>query len=1525
MQSGSRYPEKKRANAKADYLVNGVPKQDKPISKNRYLEHDIIIGNDNVPEFLTSTIPILDEKSHKNLLGINKDQIDPYAPAQNARKLSSSSIKSETLSNVKQQPVLPDKSFHSEGDTFQFSFEDAKEYHNQLSPNVSNFSFHTANSSQLSITDRNNALPPTPNIPVTLTKTSSPKLQLKIETSTPNTSIINNEEDFESSNNFSFSNRSQLNRSTSIKSSTMRNSPLHTRNSSSISWKVNNPDEWTIERVVFWLELNQFNETWIKVFQKHNITGRKFLSLTNYQNFNIYKNELDTKSDSTQSRFIHLLRKTLDKPSSATTITGAFSPLSVNSSFDGVDNKRSVSETNSPSDLLAPVVSAPNMVNSSSSSSSAVNTPTTSHTSSKTAAAATITTNTRKNLNTKARKQRPVSTIESSSKNMWASSSPVSSSITFFRRHKKSSSSSESSLFSSLFSQSSSTISQSEKKLSTSSASPIKTTSSSASAAASNKSSSTSSSASTATATATSSSTSTKVDESKSVLSKLMKKSNNTSSGSSHKPISPLATTHSKKSVKIGDRKLERKPPPADNKPKKSSISSSTASTPTSASSSSFSATSTFASKSKPTYTGTTVKPKLKPSSVSSSSTSASVPGSTASPSTLTSPLPLPSPSPSPSPSTSASTTAPSKLFSLINKKYLPTSQPNDQGKFILVTNDNSNFKLVNIASCKDVDTLKKTIIESLYPNLTTANIYLTDFGCSSGEELDDGTISLFMKDNFSDLSSMKLLVLPINPGTISSIASSSITTTSSSDAISFDTKDEDKLYPNTPQHFYDDNYSKPNEVDYLNFKDKQSIIQQADVKSNPAKPQATPAITLKSPPKKPQVKKASSFRVIRPTNDKVEINFDKRRESPFANKQDLVAKRTAPRPPLRKPVSLKSIEVPSLTPVAEDHKNNNDYISTYTPGSSNTLIPEPYKGNESISPISRKELLKEFEVGHKIDKRPTISRTMSKKSIDEFNENVISFEDAPTLEDEDESSEDEGDSDEDFWAKPPSDIKTSNKNNDQDDNKSPKISKMMVRPAPEVLYDNLEKFFPNANLDQPVDVLSPPVSPLVSKATNDDSVVDDVNNNRLSQKNEDDSKVQRKVITSLDDANDNLLKPHRVKTIRAVAREAIEARKRAFTTSSTTTTSSNSTKPSQQQSNSSNKSNNNNSNHDDATNNKPVLLRRQSTKMWGRKVVEVKPNEGHGQIVGASKSRNNAKEIKQFSWIRGELIGKGTFGNVYLALNITTGEMIAVKQVIVADNIFVGNKRSEMIEALHSEVETLKDLDHLNIVQYLGFENTGKEYNLFLEYVAGGSVASCLRLYGRFDEPLIKFLTLQVLEGLAYLHSRGILHRDMKADNLLLDLDGVCKISDFGISKKSNDIYANNASMSMQGTIFWMAPEVVDSREGYSAKVDIWSLGCVVLEMFAGRRPWSSLEAITAMFKIGKAKASPPIPEDTLPFVSQIGREFLDSCFAIDANQRPTAQQLIQDPFCVIDKNFTFASTKLAALIKSKEKKIKV
>jgi mitogen-activated protein kinase kinase kinase len=80
----------------------------------------------------------------------------------------------------------------------------------------------------------------------------------------------------------------------------------------------------------------------------------------------------------------------------------------------------------------------------------------------------------------------------------------------------------------------------------------------------------------------------------------------------------------------------------------------------------------------------------------------------------------------------------------------------------------------------------------------------------------------------------------------------------------------------------------------------------------------------------------------------------------------------------------------------------------------------------------------------------------------------------------------------------------------------------------------------------------------------------------------------------------------------------------------------------------------------------------------------------------------------------------------------------------------------------------------------------------------------------------------------------------------------GVCKISDFGISKRTDDIDKQNVLTAMQGTVFWMAPEVVNTgKRGYNSKVDIWSVGCVVLEMWAGERPWRKEEAMAVIVKV--------------------------------------------------------------------------
>ncbi|KAF2623390.1 Pkinase-domain-containing protein [Macroventuria anomochaeta] len=334
-------------------------------------------------------------------------------------------------------------------------------------------------------------------------------------------------------------------------------------------------------------------------------------------------------------------------------------------------------------------------------------------------------------------------------------------------------------------------------------------------------------------------------------------------------------------------------------------------------------------------------------------------------------------------------------------------------------------------------------------------------------------------------------------------------------------------------------------------------------------------------------------------------------------------------------------------------------------------------------------------------------------------------------------------------------------------------------------------------------------------------------------------------------------------------------------------------------------------------------IVRRKSTKMFHARIEQVKPSRGSRLIQLETIPQDTLPQMQRqptFKWMKGQLIGKGTFGRVYLGMNITTGELIAVKQVEVNAKAAGSDKDKikELVKSLDQEIDTMQHLDHPNIVQYLGCERKEYSISIFLEYISGGSVGSCIRKHGKFEESVVSSLTRQTLLGLSYLHREGILHRDLKADNILLDLDGTCKISDFGISKKSDNIYGNDVTNSMQGSVFWMAPEVIRSQgQGYSAKVDIWSLGCVVLEMFAGKRPWSREEAIGAIYKLGSLNQAPPIPEDVSRAISIEGLSFMYDCFTIDPTERPTAETLLRAPFCFSDPNYNFLDTELYAKIR--------
>eukprot|EP01127_Copromyxa_protea_P009468 TRINITY_DN2242_c0_g1_i1.p1 TRINITY_DN2242_c0_g1~~TRINITY_DN2242_c0_g1_i1.p1 ORF type:complete len:350 (-),score=30.98 TRINITY_DN2242_c0_g1_i1:156-1205(-) len=262
------------------------------------------------------------------------------------------------------------------------------------------------------------------------------------------------------------------------------------------------------------------------------------------------------------------------------------------------------------------------------------------------------------------------------------------------------------------------------------------------------------------------------------------------------------------------------------------------------------------------------------------------------------------------------------------------------------------------------------------------------------------------------------------------------------------------------------------------------------------------------------------------------------------------------------------------------------------------------------------------------------------------------------------------------------------------------------------------------------------------------------------------------------------------------------------------------------------------------------------------------------------------------FKWQQGGLLGCGSFGRVYLGLNLETGDLLAIKQVQFAEGQDL--TQNTCLQALMQEISILQSLKHENIVQYLGSTIIGYSFNIFLEYVAGGSIASLIDRFGPIKENLTRLYTRQILSGLDYIHRRQIVHCDIKGANILIDNKGVIKLTDFGASKSLESVTAHKGFNSLRGTVYWMAPEVI-RQSGYGRKADIWSLGCTVIEMITGRPPWINqyTETASALFNIAMSNQPPSLP----PTISPHTRDFILQCMRRDPAHRPNTRQLGYHP----------------------------
>ncbi|KAJ6664550.1 hypothetical protein lerEdw1_006123 [Lerista edwardsae] len=282
------------------------------------------------------------------------------------------------------------------------------------------------------------------------------------------------------------------------------------------------------------------------------------------------------------------------------------------------------------------------------------------------------------------------------------------------------------------------------------------------------------------------------------------------------------------------------------------------------------------------------------------------------------------------------------------------------------------------------------------------------------------------------------------------------------------------------------------------------------------------------------------------------------------------------------------------------------------------------------------------------------------------------------------------------------------------------------------------------------------------------------------------------------------------------------------------------------------------------------------------------------GQVCDTPKSYDNVMHVGlrkvTFKWQRGNKIGEGQYGKVYTCISVDTGELMAMKEIRFQPN------DHKTIKETADELKIFEGIKHPNLVRYFGVELHREEMYIFMEYCDEGTLEEVSRL--GLQEHVIRLYTKQITTAINVLHEHGIVHRDIKGANIFLTSSGLIKLGDFGCSVKLKN---NTQTMpgevnSTLGTAAYMAPEVITRAkgEGHGRAADIWSLGCVVIEMVTGKRPWHEYEHnFQIMYRVGMGH-KPPIPDR----ISPEGKDFLSHCLESDPKMRWTASQLLDHPF---------------------------
>ncbi|NP_001135521.1 mitogen-activated protein kinase kinase kinase kinase 5 [Xenopus tropicalis] len=253
--------------------------------------------------------------------------------------------------------------------------------------------------------------------------------------------------------------------------------------------------------------------------------------------------------------------------------------------------------------------------------------------------------------------------------------------------------------------------------------------------------------------------------------------------------------------------------------------------------------------------------------------------------------------------------------------------------------------------------------------------------------------------------------------------------------------------------------------------------------------------------------------------------------------------------------------------------------------------------------------------------------------------------------------------------------------------------------------------------------------------------------------------------------------------------------------------------------------------------------------------------------------------------------VGSGTYGDVYKARNLQTGELAAVKIIKL--------EQGDDFSLIQQEIFMVKECKHANIVAYFGSYLSREKLWICMEYCGGGSLQDIYHVTGPLTECQIAYMCRETLQGLGYLHSRGKMHRDIKGANILLTDNGDVKLADFGVAAKITATIAKRKSFI--GTPYWMAPEVaaVEKNGGYNQLCDIWAVGITAIELAELQPPMFDLHPMRALFLMSKSNFQPPKLKEKMKW-SQSFHNFVKVSLIKNPKKRPPAERLLTHQFVV-------------------------